>query len=156
PRLGTVTFPTSAPAPVQAEFLLGVLYLHSFEYESAERAFRRAEALDPSFAMAYWGEAMTYTHPVWNEQDVGSARSALERLGPTPEARRAKAPTPREQAWLGAVEALYGEGAKARRDTLYAAAMEKLVRQFPEDPEAKAFFALALLGLNQGVRDTVT
>jgi tetratricopeptide (TPR) repeat protein len=156
PHLGTIVFPTSAPPPVQAEFLRGVLYLHSFEYRSAERAFRAAQALDPNFALAYWGEAMTYTHPVWNEQDVSSGRGALERLGPTPEARRAKAATAREQGYLAAVEALYGTGSKPQRDTLFAAAMERLVRENPEDLEAKAFYALALLGLNQGIRDTTT
>jgi len=155
-RLGTISFPTSALPPAQAEFLRGVLYLHSFEYSNAQKAFRQAQALEPNFAMAYWGEAMTHTHPVWNEQDLGSARAALERLGPISEARRAKTPTPREQAYLGAVETLYGDGSKARRDTLYAAAMERVVHEFPGDPEAKIFYALALLGLNQGVRDTTT
>ncbi len=155
-RLGTISFPTSGPAAAQSEFIRGVLYLHSFEYGRAERAFRRAEALAPDFAMAFWGEAMTYTHPVWNEQDLGSARSALERLGPTPEARRAKAPTARERGFLEAVETLYGEGGKAHRDTAYAAVMERLEREYPDDLEAKSFYALALLGLNQGVRDTVT
>ena len=156
PRLGTIVFPTSASGQAQEAFLEGVLYLHSFEYQSAERAFRRAQQLDPGFVMAHWGEAMTYTHPVWNEQDVSSARSTLERLGPTAEARRASAPTPREQGYLDAVEALYGPGSKPRRDTLYALAMERLVRAQPADLEAKAFYSLALLGLNQGVRDTVT
>ena len=156
PRLGSIVFPTSASPAAEEAFLEGVLYLHSFEYESAERAFRRAQQLEPGFAMAHWGEAMTYTHPVWNQQDLSSGRSALERLGPTPEARRARAPTPREQAYLEAVEILYGAGSKPRRDTLYAEAMERLVRAQPVDLEAKAFYALALLGLNQGVRDTVT
>ena len=157
PRLGSIAFPTSAAASsAQDAFLEGVLYLHSFEYASAERAFRRAQQLEPGFAMAHWGEAMTYTHPVWNEQDLSSARSALERLGATPEARRVRAPTPRERGYLEAVEVLYGPGSKPRRDTLYAEAMERLVRAHPEDLEAKAFFSLALLGLNQGVRDTVT
>lgn len=155
PRLGTVVFPTSGSPAAQAAFLLGVRYLHSFQYESAEKAFRQAEALEPGFALAYWGEAMTYNHPVWNEQDSGAARAALRRLAPTPEARRAKAPTAREQRYLDAVEVLYGPGGKARRDTLYAAAMARLVREEPEDLEAKAFYALALLGLNQGIRDTV-
>ncbi len=156
PHLGTIAFSTSGPPAAQAEFLRGVLYLHSFEYQSAERAFRDAQALDPNFAMAYWGEAMTYTHPVWNEQDVSSGRGSLERLGATPEARRAKAPTAREQGYLAAIEALYGAGSKPQRDTLYAAVMERLVRENPADLEAKAFYALALLGLNQGIRDTVT
>jgi hypothetical protein len=133
-----------------------VLYLHSFEYPSAAAAFQRAQALEPDFALAFWGEAMTYTHPVWNEQNLSAGRAALSRLGAAAESRRAKAPTPREQAYLGAVELLYGDGSKARRDTLYAAAMERLVRDYPTDLDAKAFYALALLGLNQGVRDTVT
>ena len=156
PRLGTISFPTSGSPTAQAEFLQGALYLHSFEYESAARAFRRAQAAEPGFAMAYWGEAMTYTHPVWNEQNRAAARAALERLAPTPEARRARAPSPREQQYLGAVEALYGEGSKPGRDTLYADAMEKVARDYPDDLEAKAFYALSLLGLNQGIRDTIT
>lgn len=155
PRLGTVVFPTSGSPAAHAEFLLGLRYLHSFQYESAEQAFLKAEALEPGFALAYWGVAMTHNHAVWNEQDSVAARAALRRLAPTPEARRAKAPTAREQRYLEAVEVLYGPGGKARRDTLYAAAMERLVRAEPQDLEAKAFYALALLGLNQGIRDTV-
>ncbi len=154
-RLGKVDFPTSARPAAQAEFLRGVLYLHSFEYESAAQAFKRAQALQPDFALAYWGEAMTYTHPVWNEQNMSAGRAVLGRLGATADARRAKAPTSRERAYLGAVEVLYGAGPKAGRDTLYAAAMERLVRDYPTDLDAKAFYALALLGLNQGVRDTI-
>jgi tetratricopeptide (TPR) repeat protein len=156
PRLGTVVFPTSGSPAAHQAFLLGVRYLHSFQYESAEKAFRQAEALEPGFAMAYWGQAMTHNHAVWNEQDPAAARVILSRLARTPEARQAKAPTVREQRYLEAVEVLYGPGGKARRDTLYAAAMERLVRAEPEDLEAKAFYALALLGLNQGIRDTVT
>jgi len=156
PRLGTISFPTSGSAAAQEAFIRGVLFLHSFEYESAERAFLKAQSLEPGFAMAHWGEAMTYTHPVWNEQDASSGRGALERLGSTPEARRAMAKTAREQRYLEAVEALYGPGPKPRRDTLYAAVMERVVRENPGDLDAKAFYALALLGLNQGIRDTIT
>ncbi len=155
-RLGTITFPTSGPAAAQDAFVRGVLFLHSFEYESAATAFREAQRLAPRFAMAYWGEAMTYTHPVWNEQDLGKARDALGRLAPTRTARLAAAGTPRERLYLDAVEVLYGEGSKPRRDTLYAAAVERLVEAFPDDDEAQAFHALALLGLNQGVRDVPT
>ena len=155
-QLGTITFPTSAPANAQPSFVRGVLFLHSFEYESAAQAFRESQRMAPDFALAYWGEAMTYTHPVWNEQDVAKAREALSRLGPTPEARRAKAGTRREQMFMDAIEALYGAGSKPRRDTLYAAAMEKLAAAFPDDDESQAFHALALLGLNQGVRDVPT
>ena len=155
-QLGMINFPTSAAAPAQSSFVRGVLFLHSFEYESAATAFRESQRVAPDFALAYWGEAMTYTHPVWNEQDVGKARGALARLGPTVAARSAKAPTVREQMYLDAIEALYGEGSKPRRDTLYANVMERLVAAFPDDDEAQSFYALALLGLNQGVRDVPT
>src|SRR6266550_316640 len=156
PRLGTIDFPTSGAPAAQAQFTRGVLLLHSFEYQDAAQAFRAAQRIDPAFALAYWGEALTYTHPVWNERDGNAARAALLRLGPTPAARRAKALTPREQAYLDAVEILYGEGSKPARDTAYSLAMERLVARFPADREAKVFYALSLLGLNQGVRDTAT
>lgn len=156
PRLGTIDFPTSGAPPAQRVFVTGVLYLHSFEYERAAQAFRRAQQLDPGFALAYWGEALSYTHPIWNEQDAAAGRDALARLAPTRAARRARAPTGREQGYLDAVETLYGAGSKAERDTAYAAAMARLVAAYPTDLEAKAFYALSLLGLSQGVRDVPT
>ena len=152
PRLGTITFPTSGPPAAQAAFVRGVLWLHSFEYDSAAHAFRDAQRLAPDFAMAYWGEAMTYNHPVWNERDQGAALAALRRLAPTPEARRAKAPTHREQMYMDAIETLWADGPKAQRDTAYEQAMERLVSAHPEDVEARAFEALAILGLSQGTR----
>ncbi|MGD8866528.1 MAG: hypothetical protein PVI01_02845 [Gemmatimonadales bacterium] len=155
-RLGTIDFPSSGAPEAQPHFIRGVLYLHSFEYSHAADAFREAQRLDPDFAMAYWGEAMTYNHPVWNQKDVDAARAALARLAPTPEARQAKAPTQREKDYLAAVEVLYGEGAKAERDTAYSLAMKDLMDAYPEDDEAKAFYALSLLGLSQGVRDVPT
>src|SRR5678815_125535 len=132
-QLGTIDFPTSGSAAARQHFVRGVLFLHSFEYDSAADEFREAQRVDPRFAMAYWGEAMTYTHPVWDEQDTAAARKALKRLAPTREARKARAPTAREQVYLDAVEILYGEGSKARRDTLYSAAMERLANAYPTD-----------------------
>jgi hypothetical protein len=155
-QLGSITFPTSGAAAAQPSFIRGVLLLHSFEYDDAAAAFRQAQSLDPRFAMAYWGEALTYTHQVWNQQDADRARAALHKLGATREARRAAAPTARERGYLGAVEALYGEGSKPHRDTAYADAMEQVMRDNPGDDEAAVFYATALLGLSQGVRDVPT
>jgi len=157
PELGTLTFPTSAAVPAaRRAFVRGVLLLHAFEYDAAAAAFREAERLEPGFALAYWGEAMTFTHPVWDEQDVAAGRAALAGLAADSAARAAKAPTARERAYLAAVEVLYGDGPKARRDTLYAAAMARLLAANPRDDEARCFYALSLLGLSQGVRDVPT
>ena len=157
PGLGTLTFPTSTLVPAaQGAFIRGVLLLHLFHYDEAADAFRKAEQLDPGLALAYWGEALTHTHQVWNQQDTAQGRLVLSKLGPTPAARTARAPTARERAYLQAVEILYGEGPKARRDTLYSVAMAQLAATYSADDEARLFYAVSLLGLNQGVRDVPT
>lgn len=155
-RLGTIDFPTSGSPQAEPHFIRGVLFMHSFEYDSASIEFRKAQSADSSFALAYWGEAMTHTHPVWNEQDLVAARGILDRLGNSAAERKAKAPTHREQMYLDAVEILYGDGSKERRDTLYSQAMKRLVDAHPEDTEAKAFYALSLIGLSQGTRNVET
>lgn len=150
--LGEIEFPTSGSPEAQHPFLRGVLLLHNFEYNDAQTAFQRAQKLDPGFAMAYWGEAMTMTHPLWGQQDAQQALEVLQRLAPTPSQRVAAAPTEREQGYLRAVEALYGDGDKPQRNRAYMAAMQALARQFPEDDNAQTFYALSILGSAQGKR----
>jgi tetratricopeptide (TPR) repeat protein len=154
--LGRIDFPTSGSAEAQKHFLKGALLLHSFEFDDAADEFRAAQKIEPGFAMAYWGEAMTYNHPLWMERDRDAAVAALKRLGPTPEARRAKAPTEREKGYLDAVEALYSEGEKADRDLAYAESMRRLHEKYPEDLDAASFYALSLLGTTEGKRDIPT
>jgi tetratricopeptide (TPR) repeat protein len=154
--LGTISFPTSGAAAAQPAFMHGMLLYWSFEYERAAEAFREAQKADPSFALAYWGEALTHTHQVWNEQNVDAARIALLKFGRTPEARAARIRNERERAYFALAEALYGEGAKARRDTLFEAAAAQLERAYPAEDEPKLLRAVGLLGLNQGTRDFTT
>ena len=150
---GHVSFANSGAPAAQPAFLHGLALLHDFEYARAAKDFRKAEAIDPNFAMAYWGEAMTYNHPVWMEQDRAAALAVLARLGPTPEARLAKAPTEREKDYLRAVEILYGDGPKNARDFRYADAMAQLHAKYPNDVDAAAFYALSLLGTAHNGRD---
>jgi hypothetical protein len=159
--VGEVSFANSGAPAAQESFARGLALLHNFEYPFAAEAFREAEQADPSFAMAYWGEAMTYTHPVWMQQNAEAARATLHRLGATPAERAAKAPTERERAYLAAVEVLYGEEAggapdrwtKEQRDVRYADAMAALHAHNPDDVDATAFYALALLGTAHEGRD---
>lgn len=152
PRLGQIDFPASGSPAAQEHFVRGVLFLHSFEFDGAAEAFRAAQETDPDFALAYWGEAMTYNHPLWGEWDDGAARDVLARLGPTAEARRMKAGTERERMYLDAVETLWRDGPKPVRDTAYSLALGDLVQTFPDDIEARAFYALSLMGLSGTVR----
>jgi tetratricopeptide (TPR) repeat protein len=151
--LGTTHFPNSGAPRAQRDFLRGLLLLHSFEYEAARRAFEAAERIDPNFAMAYWGEALTYNQTLWGEQDIDAARAALSKLAATPEERAAKAGTARERDYLASVEQLYGEGDKMQRDANFSAALGVLARKHPEDLDARAFYALSILGLSGGTRN---
>jgi tetratricopeptide (TPR) repeat protein len=144
-NVGTISFPTSGSAAAQPHFLRGVAILHSFGWKQAIAEFREAQKLQPDFAMAYWGETLCYNHPLQTEQDVKSPREVLTRLGPTPAARLAKAPTDREKGFLQAVEILWGDGEWRARRVGYMNAMERLAAQYPNDDEIKTFFAVSLL-----------
>jgi tetratricopeptide (TPR) repeat protein len=154
--VGVVRFANSGSAAAQYNFLRGLAQLHNFEYEDAAANFRKAQQIDPSFAMAYWGEAMTYTHPVWMEQNRNAGRFALNRLDTTPEARAQKAGSERERDYLHAVEILYGEGAKDDRDVRYSQAMAVVHQKYPTDVDAAAFYALSLMGTCHDGRDIPT
>lgn len=155
-RLGTIDFPNSGAERAQQAFIDGVLLLHSFEFDASAESFREAQRLDPDFALAYWGEAMTYNHPLWRQQDRDAALATLARYAPTAEARQAKAPTAREAAYLATLDVLYGEGTKTERDVAYMGAMARLSAAYPDDHEARTFHSLSILGSTNGERDFAT
>jgi len=146
-ELGTIQFPTSAKGAAQTAFLTGVKALHNFEFDTAAEAFRESQKADPAFALAFWGEAMSFNHPLWAQQDMASARKVLERLASTAAARAAKAPAGKERDLIEAVDVLYGTGDKYARDEAYSAAMKRLHEKYPTDDEISVLYALSLLGL---------
>lgn len=146
--VGVVHFANSGARRAQPDFLRGLALLHDFEYLAARREFQKAEALDPSFAMAVWGEALSYNHTLWHEQDTAAARAAMAKLGATPEERVARGRTAREREYLSSLEKLYGPGDKAERDAAYSAALEELSHRYPDDLDARALYGLSLLGLS--------
>ncbi|MCY3593196.1 MAG: hypothetical protein OXH32_16355 [Acidobacteria bacterium] len=143
--VGSIDFPSSAGEEAQRHFIRGVAILHSFGYEQAREQFHAAQEIEPDFALAYWGETLTYNHPLLPERDLESPRAALERLGATREERAAKAGDERERGFLTAVENLFDEGELADRRIAYMEAMERLYEQYPDDDEVAAFYALSLL-----------
>jgi tetratricopeptide (TPR) repeat protein len=155
-ELGTINFPTSAKPAAQAAFLTGTKALYNFEFDLAGEAFQQAQKADPSFALGYWGEAMSYNHPLWAEQNLPSARKALERFAPTAAERAAKAPAGKERDLIEAADVLFGgTGDKLVRDIAYADAMKKLHAKYANDDEIACLYALALLGTGRpGVNNT--
>jgi hypothetical protein len=142
-QLGTVEFAVSCTQ--QAEFNRAVAMLHSFWFPPADKAFRAIAASDPSCGMAWWGVAMvTLGNPLAGAATPQGLRSGWEAVE---KARTAGAKTERERDYIAAVAEFYRDGDKVphrQRALAYEKAMERLVAKYPDDSEAKIFYALAL------------
>lgn len=158
-RIGSFDFPTSGSPEAQRHFLLGVGYLHSFGMTQAQAEFRKAQELDPDFAMAYWGEAFTYQHPFFGGKSDGPGE-ALMRLGRTSEERLAKAPTERERGFVKAAEAYaLTLGDMPQRRIAWMNTMAELYEKYPDDDEVKAFYTVSMLAgarFSGPMRDRIT
>ncbi|MDE0156682.1 MAG: hypothetical protein OXS28_13925 [Gammaproteobacteria bacterium] len=152
-QYGSTDFHTSGDPEAHALFIRGLVMLHNFEYEDARAVFRQARTLDPDFVMAYWGEALTHEHPLWNQQNLPAARAVLEQLAPSAEGRVERAQTEREKAYIRSVNILFGEGDARERDYAYSAALGTISETWPEDVDAGALYALSVLTTSHGGRD---
>ena len=150
PQLGKVAFETSCSPDAHAAFQRGLGWLHSFEYQRAERSFSEAAVADPHCGIAHWGVAMSYYHPLWaapTADEFSKGRQALA------DARRGDAASARERDYVAAIGAFYDTAGDHRaRVMAYVAAMEKLHARYPQDKEAAVFLSLALIAA--GTLDT--
>jgi tetratricopeptide (TPR) repeat protein len=144
-ELGVVHFPVSCNEAARKQFRRAVAMLHSFWYEESEKAFREVAAADPRCGMAWWGVAMTQYHPIWyppTPAELAAGRDAVAK------ARAIGAPTGREKAYIEAIGVFY-DGSEGTPHKTRAAAYEKAMGQVaagnPDDLEAAAFHAVALL-----------
>jgi hypothetical protein len=144
-ELGEVNFSVSCSTEAQAEFNHGMAMLHSFWFGPAIQSFTKVSELDPTCAMAHWGIAMSrlgnpFTWPLAG-QPLIDGWAAVE------QAQAAGAQTPREQAYIDAIAAFYQDADTVDHRTralAYTEAMSQLVQDYPDDTEAKIFYALAL------------
>ena len=147
PDLGNISFDNSGSSDAQEAFLTGVKGLHNFQFDVARLAFEDAADIDPTFAMAHWGQAMSNNFPLWARQDLSEGMEVLNQLAPTFEGRLALSGTEKEKAYMTAVEALFFSSEdKLERDFAYSNAMEKMHTKWPDDHEISIFYALSLLG----------
>jgi tetratricopeptide (TPR) repeat protein len=141
-----VRFPTSCTSDAQPVLERGLALLHHMTYDQAEAEFRSAAQLDPDCAIAYWGAAMTFVHPLWPDtvppEKLATGRELLDK------ARAARHSSKRERAYIAALQSYYtdeGDSSEADRRDRYASAWEDVFRKYGDDPEAKLFYALASL-----------
>jgi len=157
---GSVDFKVSCAPEVRSEFIRGVALLHSFFYEEARRIFTEVAAKDPTCAMAQWGIAMTWWHPIWTPptpDEMSAGKAAVEKaMGMT-------AGTERERGFIQALNVYYNtsdspkagavgqscHGPVGARDRVvaYEKAMRQLSEKYPDDFEAQTFYAFAILAV---------
>jgi hypothetical protein len=152
-------FPISCTPAVQGEFERGVALLHSFFYEEARRRFTAIAERDPHCAMAQWGIAQTWWHPIWTPprpEEFEEGKAAADRA-------LMLSATPRERGFIEAIAAYYssaevaieapvgqschGPVGEPTRVVSYEHAMERLYERFPRDIEVQVFYALSVLAV---------
>jgi hypothetical protein len=145
-KLGTVSFATSCKPETRQEFNRAVALLHSFAYQSAEEAFQSVAAQDPQCAIAHWGMAMTYYHPLWEPvlppAGIAPAQQEIRRAAMLEEASK------RERDYIHAFSLVLNHAATipySTRALKYELAMRQLAAENPKDVEVQVFYALALI-----------
>ena len=143
--LGTVHVEISCAAEVVAPFTRAVALLHSFGYEESRRAFEEVASRDGRCAMAHWGIAMTWWHPLW-VPPTSAELAAGNKAAAT--AKSIGGGTPRERAYIEAIGLFYDNTetmTHQARAAAYRDRMRRISSDFTDDTEASIFYALSLL-----------
>src|SRR6476646_87337 len=167
--VGKVTFPITCASDVQSDFARGVALLHSFFYEEARRVFTSVAERDPKCAMAQWGIAMTWWHPIWTPptpDEMRAGKAAIEK------AMSMNAGSDRERGFITALNTYYNSpdssvavpvgqschGPVGPRDRVvaYEKAMRQLRDKYPDDFEVQTFYAFAVLGVGYATPNDTT
>src|SRR5580692_3194305 len=137
---------STANPQTQAFFDQGVNLLFGFNHAEAIRSFREAARLDPDCAMCWWGVAEALGPNINLPMPADAVAPAWAAL------QKAKALEPKasaeERAWVEALAARYSADPKADRhalDEAFAKAMGELWRANPDDLDAGAFYAEAMM-----------
>jgi hypothetical protein len=158
-NLGTHTFPVSTKNKRAQLFInQGINLAFGFNHAEAARAFAEAARLDPGLAIAYAGHAFVLGPNINAPMDAAVEPEAYA-LAQKALSLKAKAPA-RERAYIEAIAARYTGKAedRDRANRAFADAMRQLVIAYPDDADARTFFAESLMDLrpwNYWTRDGV-
>lgn len=142
---GRVNFTVSCNPQARKQFNRAVAWLHSFEYQEAERAFTKVTELDARCGMAYWGVAMSNYHPLWAPPTADEMRKGTSAVD---KAKALGGQTQRERDYIAAIDVFYKDAVTLdhrKRAFAYSDAMKQLHQQYPSDREAGVFYALTLV-----------
>lgn len=148
--LGSYSLKIKTESPkAQRYFNQGLGFYHGFNHGAAIRAFQEAAKLDPKCAMAHWGIALANgPHINFPMVPPPAAEAAWKELQLAQQHTDKASPV--ERALIEALSKRYANPQPADRkplDEAYAAAMREVWKQFPDDPDAGALFAEAMMDL---------
>lgn len=147
-NLGAHTFKVTTTSDRAQLFInQGLNLAYGFNHAEAFRAFAEAARLDPSCAMAYWGQALVLGPNInapMNADDEPKAYALAQKA----ESLKANV-TPREQDYIDALLKRYTGRAADRHaaDRAFAHAMSELVDDHADDLDARTIYAEALMDL---------
>jgi tetratricopeptide (TPR) repeat protein len=143
---------TTADPDAQRYFDQGMVLAFGFNHAESIRSFRAAQALDPTCAMCFWGEALA-TGPNINVTSNGKAiMTPAERADARTAIDQALALTdgltPKERNWIQALDQRYDGQADSPRDPLdraWADALAEMAARYPDDTTVASVYAEALM-----------
>jgi hypothetical protein len=147
-NLGKHMFPVTTKSTEAQLFInQGLNLSYAFNHAEAGRAFAEAARLDPSCAMAYWGQALVLGPNInapMNPANEPKAYALVQQA-----VSRKNYASAREQAYIDALAARYsGNPAdRAAGDRAYAERMRALHEHYPDDLDAATLYAESLMDL---------
>jgi tetratricopeptide (TPR) repeat protein len=146
--IGTVYFPSSCKSPADEMVERGVTLLHHMMYDSARLVFAAAEQADPDCGLALWGQAMSFIHPLWPDRP---SPEILEWGSALVDRANAKAVDEhRDRDYLSALRAYFEPrpgDTELTRLHRFEREWQRIADDHPDDIEAQAFHALALIAI---------
>lgn len=148
-NLGHHQFPvTTRSARAQLFINQAIILTYGFNHAEAMRSFREAARLDPTCAMAYWGMALVLGPNINVAMPLEAEPQAYEFIQKAIALKNNA--SKREQAYIDALSARYTSAKNPDRNALdhaYAEAMRKLHEKYPDDLDAAALYAEAIMDL---------
>jgi tetratricopeptide (TPR) repeat protein len=147
-NLGSHTFPVTTKSKKAQLFMnQGLNLTYGFNHAEAGRAYREAARLDPSCAMAYWGQSLVLGPNINAAMDPNNEPMALE-LAQKALGLKSRA-SARERALIEALAKRYTgrKEDRAANDKAYAAAMSQVHRRFPNDLDIATLYVESMMDL---------
>ncbi len=149
-NLGDYSYPISTKVPLaQQYFDQGLRLTYGFNHAEAIRAYKKAQELDPTCAMCFWGEAFAWG----SNLNLPMLPDAVEPayVAVTRARELSENATEKEKDLIRALASRYAPDPNTDRaalNTAFADAMEEVAAKYPDDADINTIYADSLMNLS--------